>query len=148
MPICPKRAVLLSPGRNWEDTDRPPLSSVNIVSVCQLCDASLWDPECMTEDLGNGLDWDRHDWDFEETQATSTDSVRQEGLSNVQCETELLHHLTQNPTIEYEEFAWGTSYLACQSSSIAKRLQTIPQIHRGILTECKHYTAGAWLRAR
>jgi len=40
----------------------PSLSSAKIVSVYQVCDASLWkDPECTTEELGNGLDWDRHD---------------------------------------------------------------------------------------
>jgi len=42
---------------------------------------------------------------------------------------------------------WGTSYQAHQSSSIAKRLQTIPQIHRG-MAENRHYTAGAWFPAR
>jgi len=64
MPIYPKHAALLSPGRNWEVVDRPPLSSAKIVSVYQLCDASLWeDPECTTEEFWNGLDCrDRHDW--------------------------------------------------------------------------------------
>ena len=58
MPIYPKRAALLSPGRNWEVVDRPPLSSVKIFSVYQLCDASLLeDPECTIEELGDGLDW-------------------------------------------------------------------------------------------
>jgi len=37
-------------------------SSSTVLSQDCLCDTSLWeDPECTTEELGNGLDCDRHD---------------------------------------------------------------------------------------
>jgi len=63
-----RRLAVARPQLRWRTVhvDRPPLSSAKIVSVYQLSDASLWeDPECTTEELGNGLDLDRHDWDVQ-----------------------------------------------------------------------------------
>ena len=58
----PKCVTLQLPGQNWHSADCPPLFSARFASVLWFCVASLWEePECRPEELGNGLDWCRHD---------------------------------------------------------------------------------------
>jgi len=72
-------------------------------------------------------------------------SVRQKRLSSARPNLFIEDKICP---MNVDNFSIGTSCLARQSSSIALRSQTIPQIHRGILVECTHYVVRAWFLAR